>query len=93
MLVTCYSFEELLSRSTSLSDRISFIDAVSSHTLSDGYEAAQKWCQEQQTRAFASFNAPTLGDIPVLIEVARLRGLSFLVDVFVTNRFLLHLDC
>ena len=77
------SFEDLLSRTPSLSDRIKFIHALPPHSPSNDHVVVQKWCQEQETRAFESFNAPAAGDIPVLIEVARLRGLSFLVEVFV----------
>jgi hypothetical protein len=88
----CHSFEELLSRSTSLSDRIGFINALSAHTPPDNHEVIQKWCREQQTRAFTLLNGPTTGDIPVLIEAARLRGVSFLVDVLVLLLSLLDFD-
>ena len=81
------SFEESLSKSTSLSDRINFINALSPHASFGEHEAVQKWSQEQQNRVLTSFSAPTTGDIPVLIEVARLRGISFLVDVSVLSVF------
>jgi hypothetical protein len=79
-------------RSTSLSDRIAFINALSPHS-SDEHAAVQKWSQEQETRAFASFNTPTVEDIPALIEVTCLKGVSFLIDVLVSLPSLLSSDC
>lgn len=75
-----------------MSDRITFINALSPHS-SDEHVAVQKWAQEQETLAFASFNTPTVQDIPALIEVTCLKGVSFLIDVFVFFPSLLNSDC
>ncbi|EAU82072.2 hypothetical protein CC1G_09674 [Coprinopsis cinerea okayama7 len=77
--------DEMVKRASKLDDRLKIVNSIAQKAGKKPKVAVKKWIDEQSSSSIASYNTGDVTDIPILISVAKSRGLQTLNDTVVLN--------
>ena len=81
----CYSFEEILARSTKLPERMNFIYSLPRNATGDETPAVRVWCRKESDKVLSAYKAADVNDVPTILSIIRMAGLQAFTRVCVAN--------